>query len=209
MSENHTFMPGEEFIQKLLAGERDFRRVRLEPYFNLSGDEAFSTLQEYLKGEDLENAPVLLERADLSGIDADGWHLPFVKANGIKLKHATLMQAMLAYSVFRNADFRYARLPQTSLMNCDLEGVDFRQADLNMAKLNQSSLKGADIAGTNLLFANLEATHIHGVVNLGLAQSVATANFQFVSLTEQEKSTIRMELWAQEGKKLRLFGGSG
>ena len=153
--------------------------------------------------------PIILERADLTGLDADGLHLPFLKAGGACFKHATLMQADLRSSELRNADFRYAKLPQTDKKGSDLEDADLRQADLNLAILNDCRLSGANAAGTNLLFTNLQGADINGIVNLAQARSVDTANFQFVRLSEKEKAIIRTELWAQQGKKRRLFGGAG
>jgi len=202
-------MSGQEFLQKLLEGEREFRGIVLEPYFSLSRNGQFASLQEQLLAADLENAPVILERADLTGFDADGLHMPFVKANGACFKQATLLEANLESSEFENADFRYARLPQANMKTCHFRDADLRQTDLNLAELNGSLLSGANVAGANLLFTNLQATDIKGIVNLQLARSVETANFQFVSLGEIEKNIIRTEMWAQQGKKRRLFGGAG
>lgn len=202
-------MSGQEFLQKLLEGEREFREVIVEPYFNLSGNEQFAALQEQLRAAELEDSPIILERADLTGIDADGLHMPFVKANGACFKHATLMEANLESSEFENADFRYAKLSQTNMKTCHLRDADLRQSDLNLAELNRSLLSGANMAGANLLFTNLQGADIKGIVNLQLARSVETANFQFVSLEEVEKNIIRTEMWAQQGKKRRLFGGAG
>jgi uncharacterized protein YjbI with pentapeptide repeats len=209
MADRRVQMAGVEFLKKLLAGERDFSNLRLEPYFDLSGDESFPALQKYLRDGDLESAPVVLDGANLRGLDAEGLHLPFLRAAGASFRHATLMEANLRSSHLRSADFRFARLPQIDMTHCDLRDADMRQADLNLAHLNDAVLTGANLAGTTLLFANMQGATIQGVVNLGQARSVETANFQFVSLTEPEKAVIRTELWAQEGKKRRLFGGTG
>ena len=55
----------------------------------------------------------------------------------------------------------------------------------------------------------MQKADMKGIKNLGLARFVETVNFQFADLTKKEKSVIRQELWAQESKKRRLFGGSG
>jgi len=209
MANKKVRMPGSELLQKLLAGERDFSGVCLEPYFNLSGDDSFPAVQKHLSNADLKNDPVILDKADLTGLDADGLHLPFLKATAACLKHTSLMEANLQSSELRSTDFRYAKLPQANLESCDLRDADMRQADLNLAILNDCKLSGVNIAGTNLLFTNIQGANIHGIVNLAQARSVETANFQFVSLSEKEKAIIRTELWAQQGKKRRLFGGAG
>ena len=140
-----------------------------------------------------------------TGLGAEGG----VGAAGACFKQATLLEAKLESSEFENADFRYARLPQANMKTCHFRDADLRQTDLNLAELNGSLLSGANVAGANLLFTNLQATDIKGIVNLQLARSVETANFQFVSLGEIEKNIIRAEMWSQQGKKRRLFGGAG
>lgn len=202
-------MSGQEFVRKLLEGERDYADIILEPYFSLSASEHFAAIQAQLRAADLEDTPMILEGADLTGINADNLYMPFVKANRACFKHATLMEAHLESSEFEKADFRYARLPQTNMKTCHLRDADLRQTDLNLAELNSSVLTGANVAGANLLFTNFQATDIKGIVNLHLARSVETANFQFVSLGDKERSIIRAEMWSQQGKKRRLFGGAG
>jgi len=209
MAETRVFIEGQEFVRKVLDGERDFSNVRLEPHFGLSGDDSFATLQEYLKHADLQKAPLIVEKADLTGLDADGLYLPYLRANGASFKHATMMEANLEAAQFRYADLRYAELPQTNMEYADLRNADLRQADLNLARLNNTLLAGANFVGTKLLWTNLQSANIEGIVNLEQATHCATANFQFVCLTDTEKAIIRNELWAQEGKKRRLFGGTG
>ncbi len=200
---------GEEFITKLLNGERDFSNIRLEPYFNLSGNDYFENLQEYLKQSNLKETPVILEHADLKGLDADGLHLPYLKANEANFKHVSMMETNLKNSQFNKADFRYAKLPQTNMEGANLQEADLRQVDLNLARLNKTVLTGANFTGANLLFTNMHRANIKGIVNLEQARAVDTVNFQFVALTKKEKAIIRRELWAQPGKRMRLFGGSG
>jgi uncharacterized protein YjbI with pentapeptide repeats len=202
-------MSGVEFVEKLLQGEKQFNDVVLEPGFGLSRDERFPEIQKLLDQGATENKPVFCERADFTGLDADGITLPYLKANGACFKHATFMDGRFESSEFERCDFRYARFPQADMKTCHFRDADFRQADLNMALLNSSLLSGANMAGANLLFTNLQASDIKGIVNLELARAVETANFQFVSLGDRERSIIRMEMWAQAGKKLRLFGGAG
>ena len=47
------YMTGEEFVRKLLNGERDFLGIKLEEYFDLSGCESFNDLNKYLKKQEL------------------------------------------------------------------------------------------------------------------------------------------------------------
>jgi len=175
----------------------------------LSGYEAFDELQTYLKDADLEEKPLIVENSKFRQLDADGLYLPFIKANNANFKHGTFMAANFENGQFKNTDFRYAKLAQVSMKNSNLENSDLRQADLYLSSLIGTILTGADFSGASLQFTNMQAADVKRIKNLGLARFVETTNFQFAQLTEKEKSVIRSELWAQEGKKRRLFGGSG
>jgi len=209
MEKKLTFMKGEEFVQKILSGERDFSNIELEHDFDLSGHEGFDDLQSYLKNANLEEKPIMVQNSKFRQLDADGIHLPFLKANSANFKHATFMGANFENAQFKNADLRYAKLAQANMKNSYLVNADLRQADLYLSSLIGTALTGVDLSGASLQYTNMQSADVKGIKNMGLARFVETANFQFADLTEKEKTIIRNELWAQQGKKRRLFGGSG
>jgi len=202
-------MSGEEFVKKIMSGEKDFSNIELEQDFDLSGHEGFDELQTYLKNSKLEENPLIVKNSKFRQLDADGLYLPFLKADNANFKHAAFMGADFENSQFKNADFRYVRLAQVKMKNSNLQDADLRQADLYLSSLIGTVLTGADFSGASLQFTNMQAADVKGIKNLELARFVQTANFQFADLTEKEKAVIRKELWAQEGKKRRLFGGTG
>jgi len=209
MTKKLIFMKGQEFVQTILSGERDFSNIELEQDFDLSGYEGFDELQAYLKDASLEEKPLIVENSKFRQLDADGIYLPFLKADNANFKHGTFMGANFENAQFKNADFRYAKLAQVNMKNANLENADLRQADLYLSSLIATVLAGVDLSGASLQYTNMQAADVKGIKNLGLARFVETTNFQFADLTEREKSIIRRELWAQQGKKRRLFGGSG
>jgi len=209
MAKKLTFMKGEEFVQKVISGERDFSNIELEQDFNLCGHEKFEEMQKYLKNINLKETPVIIENSSFRRLDADELYLPFLKANNASFKHAALMGANLKGSQFENTNFRYARLAKANMMDSNLKNADLQLANLNLASLINTILTEADFSGADLQYTNMQKANMKGIKNLELARFVETANFQFADLTEKEKSIIRNELWAQQGKKRRLFGGSG
>jgi uncharacterized protein YjbI with pentapeptide repeats len=209
MAKKLIFMKGQEFVQKTISGERDFSNIELEQNFDLSGYEGFGELQTYLLAADLKERPLIVENSKFRQLDADGIYLPFLKANNVNFKHATFMGANFENAHFKNADFRYAKLTQANMKNSNLENSDLRQSDLYLSSLIGTVLMGADFSGASLQYTNMQAADLKGIKNLELARFVGTANFQFAKLTEKEKSVIRDELWSQESKKRKLFGGSG
>jgi uncharacterized protein YjbI with pentapeptide repeats len=209
MEKKLRFMKGEEFVQKILSGERDFSNIELENNFDLSSHDGFDDLQSYLKSADLEEKPIMVQNSKFRQLDADGIFMPYLKANNANFKHATFMGANFENAQLKNADLRYAKLAQVNMKNSYLVNADLRQADLYLSSLIGTILTGVDLAGASLQYTNMQSAVLKGIKNLVLARFVETTNFQFADLTEKEKSIIRNELWAQQGKKRRLFGGSG
>ena len=203
------FVKGKEFIKKILSGERSFSGIELEEGFYLCGDDSFDELQEYLKKCDLKENPINIKGSKLRHLDADGLYLPFVRANGVNLKHAALMGANLENAQLEMSDLRYARLSRVKLTNADLRNADLRLADLNLASLIGANLNEADFEAADLEYTNMKSADLKGVKNLQWARFLKTVNFQFAKITDKEKEIIRQALWSQESKKRRLFGGSG
>jgi len=88
-------MKGEEFIKKILDGERDFSRVRLEGNFNFSAHEGFGEMQNYLKEQDLCSNPIDITSSEFINITAIGLHLPYVRGKKANLDRANLREAYL------------------------------------------------------------------------------------------------------------------
>lgn len=115
-----TPMRGEEFVKRILDGEREFSNIELEKGFNLSGYEGFNELQNYLKNYDLRENPVIINNSDFSYVRADGLYLPYVQ--GIRAK-------------FEKAYLREADLLGASLMKAYLKGAYLLGANLKGAYL--------------------------------------------------------------------------
>ena len=73
MPEQLTDVNGDKFVAKLLAGERDFRRVKLQRGYNISAhervEEFWANLGTDDNQKDLKENPINLIGADLSGIN--------------------------------------------------------------------------------------------------------------------------------------------
>ena len=209
MAKQLIFIKGDEFVKKILSGERDFSGIELEEGFDLCGREGFDELQRHLKASNLKEDPINIEGSKLRHLDADGLYFPFVRANGVNLKHAALMGANLENAQLEKSDLRYAKLCVAKLNNAELKNADLRLADLNLASLIGASLIGTDFEAVDLEYTNMKNADLKGVRNLQWARFLKTVNFQFADITDKEKEIIRQALWAEESKKRRLFGGSG
>ena len=203
------YMEGEEFLRRLLSGERDFSGIELEEGFDLGGHEGFEELQRHLRASDLESAPVDLSGSRLRRLDADGIYLPYLKAEGAVLKYSALMKADLENACLAGSDLRYVHLALARLDGADLRRADLRLADLNLARLRRGRLSGADLEAADLEYTDLQGAELEGVKNLEWARFLKTVNFQFARIGEEEKRIIREALWMEESRKRRLFGGSG
>ena len=71
------YMTGAEFVEKVLAGERDYRGIVLEQSFNLSGYEGFEEMNEYLRKQDFLQNPLDLSRVTWIYVTAQDLDLPY------------------------------------------------------------------------------------------------------------------------------------
>ena len=154
-------MSGKEFAKKVIAGERDFSKIKILPLngtglhypagnfkydFNNDGYD----LMEHLRGlqEKLKTDPIVLDGSDLSNIIANGLEMPYVGARGTCFKNSRLLNSNFSYGVFTGADFTSA----------DLENVNFHSAEFHEANFEYANLKYAK----NLRYAEGLATAIYG-----------------------------------------------
>ncbi len=150
-------MSGEELVEKILAGERDFSGIELEERFDLAGSKHFGQLQKYLKNEDLRKSPVSIVGSELKYLDARGLHTPYVRGERANLERANLWKANLS-----EANFREANLERANLYGSNLERANLRKANLVEANLEIAYLGGADLSEANFREANLREANLSG-----------------------------------------------
>ena len=154
MTTQLTNMRGEEFVMRILAGQRGFSGIQLEPNFNLAGCEDFFKMQIYLRenATNLRQFPLILDGSDLTGMIAYGLYWPFVSGKKVKLQRADL----------REANFREANFRETNLERADLERANLWKADLGVANLVRANLWKANLRGAYLEGANLREAYLAG-----------------------------------------------
>lgn len=184
-------MKGEDFIQKILEGEREFYGIELEYNFDLSGHELFGRMQDYLKKQYLAKYPIIISNSDLSGVRATGLYLPYVKLEGSILWNANFENSTLNFANFHNADLTY-----TDFRHAELDHADFRNANLQNVNFNHTNLYFSDFRGANfdltqLLGANLVLADLRGVRNFGQSLNLLCATFAETKITSKEEAVIR------------------
>ena len=117
MAKKLTPMKREEFIKKILQGERDFSKISIT-YCDLSGYSKFNEFNEYLKKQNFRRNPIDISDSKLIGLSALNIHLPFVQAKGTDFAQANLKGAN-----FVRANFYGANFTEASLYKADLEGA--------------------------------------------------------------------------------------
>src|SRR3989344_1245814 len=174
------YMKGKDFVKKILEGERDFSRIKLENGFNLTDFEGFRDLQTYLQEADLQKYPIILDYAALMYINASGLYLPYVNGRKINLERASLERANL-----EGANFWEANLREANFWGANFWEANLREANFWGAILWSADLSGADLSGANFWRANLEiARKLETVLNLD------KANLYGAIVTEKERAII-------------------
>src|SRR3990172_12862788 len=119
-------MRRDEFIEKLLNGERDFAGIKLEEHFNLKKHKKYKMLQDYLLRSKLWEEPIVLDAADLRFLKAEDIYWPFTHAEfadftGADLQNANLFKACFTSSNFFEAQLRLANLRFAQLAGANLD----------------------------------------------------------------------------------------
>ena len=117
-------MSGKEFVKKILAGERNFRFIKLEKNFDLYNYEGFNELQEYLKKETFISGPLNIGCSELIGLNAPTLWIPFIQGRYANLKKANLEGAKLA-----RANLKCVNLYKANLRYADFVGLDLKYQD--------------------------------------------------------------------------------
>lgn len=200
MPEKLKQMTGEEFVKKILAGERDFSGIELEEGYRLSYYEGFGEMQEYLRGQDLKKNPISISDSKIGSDDkfrcfiADGLYCPFISAMNANLENACLRGANLIGANFEKANLDNARLEGTlfastgdptlyellsmhgvRFIKANLRGANLRGATLVNAKFWCADLENADLSNTDLTWAGFRKANLENADLTGA--NLTKANF--------------------------------
>lgn len=170
---------GNHFICAILSGQRDFSGIHLQENFNLDKHPRSAELRAYLKDTNLEENPIILNRACLNGIIATNFNLCFLEAEGIDCAGANLAGSLLDHALLRGAGLQSADLSGTSLEFADLHAAFLHRANCSNANLLGAYLHGSIMIDATFERANMTLSHLDSAYCL-------RAKFDFSNLTQAE-----------------------
>tara|TARA_Y100000034_G_C6771149_1_gene344037 strand:+ start:134 stop:565 length:432 start_codon:yes stop_codon:yes gene_type:complete len=130
----YTNLSGDEFIEKILAGERDFKRIMLPEGCDLTKNESYSTLTRPLEG-----------RIELVGSTLAGIQAPEIYLSNANLSHVDLSHSDLHGANLRGANLSCSLLTGANLSNADLSGANLSDTYLRRANLSDAILDGSNL----------------------------------------------------------------
>lgn len=156
-------MDGDEFLKKIMKGERDFRNIDLEGY-NFNKGKSFDLLLELACYLCKNDEYIILHDSNLSNIVANicSISLPRIHAErtifkGAKIPWANFKHSILIDCDFSNVDARFSNFEYSLLTGCDMSESNFSKANFDNASLikvkanrcnfYKSSFCGATIGG--------------------------------------------------------------
>ena len=198
MTTTLTYMKGEEFVRKVVEGERDFSGIELEKGLDLHNVEGYSEMHEYLfrqdyEKKDLKQNPIRINGSSFMYINANSLHMPYLIAEGANLRGTRLVGANLL-----RANLERANLATAELQDSYLLGANLSRANLWGAHLERADLEGANLRGTNFSVATLWATSFKNVKNLRSAKHLDLANCINLCVTPKERKIIKRLLVGRE-----------
>lgn len=174
-------MSGKELVDKILRGERDFSKIKLEESFNLSGYEGFNKLQRYLKKQDLFREPINIEHSEFRYLRAERLYMPYTQGNCAFFGGAYLFGADFRKSHFEEANFKASNLEEAKFRKAHLYHADFRIALLRNANFEKANLDGGDFLLADLCGANFEEAKLR-IANFEGA-NLTGANLQYANIS--------------------------
>tara|TARA_Y100000310_G_C20650000_1_gene798833 strand:- start:189 stop:803 length:615 start_codon:yes stop_codon:yes gene_type:complete len=183
-------MTGDEFIEKILVGERDFRGIYLSNY-----DFANSSLRAYLESQYSAKEPLNIEDSYFRNIWADNLNLSCINGmnsdfSDVHLKGSNLINSNFRGSQFNNVSFVGAHLIEADLSNSIGARSYFKGCSFIKSNLKSTNLKNACFKGSSFYYANLYKTDLRGIKGLESVQGLDFAHFLKTIVTEREKEII-------------------
>ncbi len=180
--DNLTKMSGDEFVTKLLSGEKDLRHIYVEDWFDLSGHDGFGELNEYFRSEyagrrrladaqckkedtgycmDGGGLPMVDhdERVDISGsrimhMNARGLYMPFLIAQGSQLSYSDFSSGILDFSDFFGSAMASVLMRDARIRKCNFSGCYMPMSDFMHARARGSDFSHSDIEDSIMFYIN-------------------------------------------------------
>jgi len=155
MTKDLVVVTGEEFVRRVLEGERDFSGIRLEEGYDLG---RHPELHDYLGAQRrMKKDPLIVTGSVFKGLKARDLEVHGMEAEGAEFEGASLEGAFLSGN-FNNAEFRG---------DCNLNHAEFFMAQLANAGFYDIQMQGVRIANSGLKeatfrYAQLTNAHFDG-----------------------------------------------
>ena len=188
---------GKEFIRKALAGERGFSRTKFvgEPLAPQDMEEINSYLKRLDQEGVLRQEPIILDLADLSGVEIPVIHSPYpniepvsIYAPHTKARGIRAVRANIAWAVLDDADLGPYEHPNHSFTRSDL-----RYCIADHAKMRRSIIKGARVAGVRFLNLDLSYADMKDLEDLERAKYVSSGIFTGALVSPRDDEIIRRQ----------------
>ncbi len=219
-----TEITANELLRRLLAGERDFASTRINAgQGDLAADPEFAALDEYLRGQDLRETPIVANGVDWRALRAPGLffmgaRLAGADFRGADLRDAEFRRADLSGAKFEGANvsgtnFIGARLMEADFSGATMIGTDLYEANISGGRLTDADLTGAfmlrlnlgsaDLSGAKLTGVTFYRSDLRGAVGLDAVRDLGTCQFKHTIVTAHEQTIIEAALAALPRYDLR------
>ena len=174
MPEQRPYLSGEEWINEILEGEKDFSNTTIEDVFDATPH--IENLNSYLRTHNLRQNPIYLENSEIHGLTAPGIYLPFLKGRKSDFSYSTLSDAWLQggdlrEGKFERVDFRGAKLWKANFWHAQMPYADFHSnknlygirlvgADCRHVLFSGADMKEAEVREAHFEYADLRRVQL-------------------------------------------------
>ena len=152
-----TYLSGDEFIRKIMEGERDFSHIKFEDNYKIDKSDAYYDLRNYLNTVGISQDPVIMNNSECVGVSFKYMNLSNLVSQNTDFKGSDFQKSNLSDSVLTGSKFDKCSLPHSNFYNSELNSVSFKYSNLNFANFEFSNM-----SKSNLFGSTARETNFHG-----------------------------------------------
>ncbi len=148
----------DKFIDDILRLDRRyFSYTEFKGNFDLGAHPRIEELKEYLASQDLKNSPLIINYSILTGINASGLVLQYLRSSHTDFTDANFYGANLSHGSFVESSFNKANLTDANFSDTLCSAADFREATIAGADFTNSHVSPSILLSKDWKDAKLDA----------------------------------------------------
>jgi len=193
-------MSGEEFVERVVFGQRYFPKITVLPGSNLRDSPYYRKMQQRLRHSDCERDPLVLDNAKLEKVYIGSLYAPFIQARNLSLRGAYISKAILAYGNLEGVDLSDAYIKGANFAGTNFLGGDFSRAVVHASNLGESVFSDARLRDVDLFENDFKAANFEGAIFDDVRGLETSLNLKNAEGLQEIKTSFPEGLWIMDAQ---------